>query len=123
MAKQDNLMLSVVIGILATIFDQIYHIATDALHQFQFIFIPDAETIYYIGLKFFFTFCIAFIVLTLSKASAIQKSIIIAIGAATLFGVFLTLIVPTAYTTIIHLVHGVAMFLAAFIPLKSMENK
>ena len=76
-----NIILSLMIGLISLIFDQIYHISSNFYHQIFTIF-SDPTTLIYIGSKFLLVFAISMIILNLKLKSIILKSSIIGLASA-----------------------------------------
>ena len=111
-----NVIISLMIGFLSLILDQIYHISFNLYHQIFSIF-ADPTTSIYIGSKFFMVFAISMIVLSSKLKSIWLKSLIIGVVSAFLFSLILTYLFPDLYTVWLHMFHAFAIFAGAIISL------
>ena len=111
-----NIILSLMIGLISLIFDQIYHISYNFYHQIFTIF-SDPTTLIYIGSKFLLVFAISMIILNLKLKSIILKSSIIGLASAFLFSIILSYLFPNLYTIWMHMFHTLAIFGGAIISL------
>lgn len=112
-----NIGISLLIALGAVIIDQIYHIALGYSHQIFTIF-SDPSTIAYIGYKFLLVSLVSFIILNIGAISnQYLKSLIIAVVAAFLFSVLLTYLFPRQYDILMHMSHGLAIFVSSLVVL------
>lgn len=113
---------SLVIAIIGTAIDQIYHIARSYPHQ---IFdITNQETMYYIGLKFLIIIAVSWFALNRLKQKAIAMSAIIGISSAFIFSVVVNYMYPNVYDISIHMLHAVGIAIGVYLTLTyKLEEK
>lgn len=111
-----NVIISLVIGFLSLVFDQIYHIFLNQYHQI-FSILTDPYTLIYIGAKFVLVFLISMFVLSMKLKSIFWKSVIIGVASAFLFSIILSYLFPSLYTIWLHVFHAFAIFAGAIIAL------
>ena len=114
--QSENQKSAMWIAILSTVFDQLYHIIKGYTHQIFFIFDAESGTVWYVGLKFLFIYTVALFILNKQIfKSNVSNALAISIAAAWSFGILLSYMFPQQYTTIIHMAHGVGIFIASMI--------
>ena len=117
-----NIGISLLIALGAVIIDQIYHIVLNYSHQIFTIF-TDPSTIAYIGYKFLLVSLVSLIVLSIGAISnKYLQSLIIAVAAALLFSVLLTYMFPRQYGIVMHMSHGLAIFISSLVVLSFIKN-
>ena len=107
------------IALLASILDQIYHIARGFIHQLPDLLdsVIGTETAYYIGLKFLFAFLVSWFVLLNIRKSILILSVIIGVSGAAIFSVVLTNMFPGVYGFQMHFLHALSFGAATWLVL------
>lgn len=120
----NNHMKALWIAIIASILDQVVHISLNLIHQIYFIFDWETGTAAYIFFKLLFVYAVSWYVLEKDLFKTIlTKSIVISLIAAGAFTVLLSYLYPNQYTSAMHMMHAVAMFIAANIVLRNKSFK